>query len=383
MDKRVYLLTAIAFVVGMVELIIGGILDLVSEDLGVSVGQAGLLITVFALVFGISGPTLLYLSGQADRRRVALVALVVFIAGNAVAVFAGSYAMLLLARIIAAASGALLTVLSLTLAAHITEPAHQGRAIGLVVMGISGSIVLGLPIGVSMGHALGWRSPFILVILLAALLTAGVGRFFGTISTAPPAPLSVQVAALRDKRIVFAHLTTFLFIAGHFTLYGYLTPFVVQTMAFGGTAITAVYFAYGAAAVSGGGLAGTFTDKYGPRRTLLTATAFLVLCLLAIPNATGSPVTFWAVLVIWGILSWAITPPIQTHLVRLAPETSSIQQSLNNSVLHLGIALGTFAGSMVVDRSSVEHNALVGAVLVILALGAAFVTLQKEREAVP
>src|SRR5699024_7392691 len=70
LDKRVYLLTTIAFVVGMVELIIGGILDLVALDLGVSVGSAGLLITVFAIVFGISGPVLLYLTGHADRKRV-------------------------------------------------------------------------------------------------------------------------------------------------------------------------------------------------------------------------------------------------------------------------------------------------------------------------
>ena len=53
MDKRVYLLTIVSFVVGMVELIIGGILDLVSTDLGVSIGQAGLLITIFSITFAI------------------------------------------------------------------------------------------------------------------------------------------------------------------------------------------------------------------------------------------------------------------------------------------------------------------------------------------
>src|SRR5690625_2539300 len=367
LDKRVYLLTAIAFVVGMVELIIGGILDLVSEALGVSVGQAGLLITVFALVFGISGPTLLYLSGQADRRRVALVALVVFIAGNAVAVFAGSYAMLLLARIIAAASGALLTVLSLTLAAHITEPAHQGRAIGLVVMGISGSIVLGLPIGVSMGHAFGWRSPFVLVIGLALVLMVVVALRLGAVATQRPAPLAEQVAALRNGRVLSAHLTTFFFLAGHYTLYGYLTPFVIETMGFGGGLITTVYFVFGAAAVVGGGVAGALTDKVGPRPTLLVATALFAGCLLLIPHATDLPAVFWVVLAVWGALSWAITPPIQSHLVRLAPHAADTQQSVSNSLLHLGIALGSLIGSAVIDRFDVTHNARVGALFVVIA----------------
>src|SRR5690625_394225 len=133
----------------MVELIIGGTLDLVALDLGVSIGQAGLLITIFALVFGISGPVLLFLTGQADRKRVTLIALGAFFIGNIVAIFSTTYSILLISRIISAASGALLTVLCLTLAAHISKPEYRGRAIGLVVMGISGSIVLGLPIGVS------------------------------------------------------------------------------------------------------------------------------------------------------------------------------------------------------------------------------------------
>lgn len=382
MDKRVYLLTTIAFVVGMVELIIGGILDLVALDLGVSVGSAGLLITVFAIVFGISGPVLLYLTGHADRKRVTLVALLVFIAGNLVAVFSTTYLVLLLARIISAASGALLTVLSLTLAAHISEPAYRGRAIGLVVMGISGSIVLGLPIGVSMGHAYGWRSPFLLVMVLALLLMVGVAVFFGKMSTEMPAPLKKQLDALRGRRVLFAHLTTFFFLAGHFALYGYLTPFVISTMGFGGAVITLVYFVYGAAAVTGGGVAGTLSDKFGARSTLLSSTALLIVCLLLIPHTTQVPVVFWVILVVWGVLSWAITPPIQSHLVQLSPETSEIQQSLNNSVLHLGIALGTLVGSVVIDRFSVEQNAYTGAFFVVIALGAAMVTLQRKRETV-
>src|SRR5690625_1852311 len=91
LDKRVYLLTTISFVVGMVELIIGGILDLVADDLGVSIGRAGLLITIFALVFGVSGPVLLFLVGQADRKRITIIALFVFLIGNILAVFSTSY----------------------------------------------------------------------------------------------------------------------------------------------------------------------------------------------------------------------------------------------------------------------------------------------------
>lgn len=380
MDKRIYLLASIAFVVGLVELIIGGILDLVAQDLGVSVGRAGLLITVFALVFGLSGPVLLFLAGHADRKRVTLVALLVFILGNLIAVVGTTYGALMLSRVVSAASGALLTVLALALASHIAQPGHRGRAIGLVVMGISAALVVGLPIGVLMGHAYGWRSPFILVAVLAMLLIGGVSAFFGSVPIRPPAPLKRQLQALRNGKVLFGQLTTFFFLAGHFTLYGYLTPFVIATMAFGGTLVTLVYFVYGAAAVTGGGLAGISADKFGPRRTLLTVIVLLCACLLIIPSTTGVPALFWVVLAIWGVLSWAITPPIQSHLVQLSPETADIQQSLNTTFLHLGIAFGTSIGSVVIDRFSVEDNAAVGAALILLALGTAWVSLRGERE---
>lgn len=329
LDKRVYLLTLIAFVVGMAELIIGGILDLVATDLGVSIGRAGLLITAFALVFGTSGPILLFLVGQIDRKRVTSIALLVFLLGKLLAVFSISYSILLLSRIISAASGALLTVLSLTLAAHISKPEFRGRAIGLVVMGISGSIVLGLPLGVGMVHAVGWRSPFIFIAILTILLLIAVSMFFGKIQTNPPVPLIEQFHALREKRIFTAHLTTFFFMAGHFSLYGFLTPFVIETMNFDGPLITFVYLVYGAAAVSGGGLAGFSADRFGTRRTLLTVIVLLIGCLIIFPFTPK--ILFWLLLVVWGVISWSITPPIQSHLVHIAPKTSDIQQSLNNA----------------------------------------------------
>lgn len=381
MDKRIYLLTTIAFVVGMVELIIGGILDLVASDLGVSTGKAGLLITIFALIFGLSGPILLFLTGTIDRKRVTLAALFFFFIGNVVAIFSSTYYLLMISRIISASSGALLIVLCLTLASHISQPEFRGRAIGLVIMGISGSIVLGLPIGVSMGHAFGWQSPFILVAILSLIMIVSVYFFFGNVPTSAPMPLKKQLQAMQNKRILFGHLTTFFFLAAHFTLYGYLTSFVKETMGFDATWITIVYFIYGAAAVTGGGLGGYAADKWGNKPTLLTVIIALAVCLLFLPQVPF--ILFWVVLIIWGVLSWAITPAIQDHLIQLSPETSDIQQSLNNVALHLGIAFGTFAGSMIVDQFSVEKNAYVGVVFAVFALLAVLMSLKKKHQVGP
>ena len=377
MDKRVYLLTIVSFIVGMVELIIGGILDLIAEDLGVSHGQAGLLITVFSLVFAISAPILLYLTAKVERTRLTIIFLWVFLAGNVITVLSTTYGILVLSRIILALSGSLLTVLCITLAANIVNPQYRGRAIGLVIMGISGSLVLGVPIGVALGHAFGWRSPFMLIAVLSVLLMVGIYFFMGRVAAKPPVPLGKQLATLKNRKLLFAQLTSFFFLAGHFTLYGYLTPFVNTTMGIAGTWLTIIYFLFGIAAVSGGGIGGLSADRFGVKRTILTITVALGIILFVIPYTTFSVLVFLVLLVVWGVMSWAITPPIQSYLIELSPESSDIQQSLNNSALHFGIEFGTLIGSFVIEHTSVEHNATVGGLVMIIALISALLALPK------
>src|SRR5699024_3057245 len=112
MDKRVYFLMIVSFVVGMGELIIGGILDLIAEDLNVSEGKVGLLITVFSFIFAIFSPFLLVLTARIERKKLTLISLSVFLLGNLVTVFSPTYSVLFIGRIISALSGALLIILS-------------------------------------------------------------------------------------------------------------------------------------------------------------------------------------------------------------------------------------------------------------------------------
>lgn len=368
MDKRVYLLTIVSFVVGMVELIIGGILDLLAADLDVSLGQAGLLITVFSLVFAVAAPILLALTASMERKRLTILSLLVFLLGNLVAVISPSYSVLLIARIISAASGSLLVVLCVTLASNIVSKKYRARAIGIVFMGVSGSLVLGVPIGLMLGNAFGWRAPFILITVLTVLSITGVYFFMGKIDPKPAIPIGKQLLTLKNRKILFAQLTTFLFLAGHLTLYGYLTPFLKMALGLEGTWVSIVYLIFGVAAVAGGGVGGSLADRFGAKHTILTVIIIFAVSIFAIPYTTFAFPLFLAVMVVWSMMSWAITPAMQSYLIESSPETSDIQQSLNNSALHFGIAFGSLIGGVVIERASVEQNATVGGLFVVVAL---------------
>ncbi|SDM53302.1 MFS transporter, DHA1 family, putative efflux transporter [Fictibacillus solisalsi] len=381
MNKRVYLLTIVSFVVGMVELIIGGILDLVAQDLQVSIGKAGFLITVFSLVFAVASPVLLMMTSKVERKKLTLISLLIFFIGNAIAVFSPSYSMLLIARIVSAASGSLLVVLCITIASSIVSEDYRARAIGVVFMGISASLVLGVPIGLMLGNAFGWRAPFILIAGLTLFSMAGVYFFMDSMFSKPAVSLIKQLRTLKNRRLLFAQLTSFLFLAGHLTLYGYLTPFLKTVLGLNGNWVSIVYLIFGCAAVAGGGVGGTLADRIGTRKSIIGFIIVFGLTMFVIPYTTFSLPLFLGVMVIWSMLSWAITPAMQSYLIESSTaETSDIQQSLNNTALHFGIAFGSAIGGFVIEQSSVESNATVGGCFIIIALAAALISMAKRNQ---
>ncbi|GFZ87782.1 MFS transporter [Compostibacillus humi] len=378
MDKRVYLLTIVSFVVGMVELIIGGILDLVAADLQISLGQAGLLITIFSLTFAFSAPVLSVITRKIERKQLTLITLVIFFLSNILKVVSPSYFVLFLARILSAASSSLLIVLCVVMAANIVQPKYRGRAIGIVNMGVSASLVLGVPIGLTFGNMFGWRAPFLFIAILSLFSIAGVYFFMEKVAPTKQISLWKQIGSLKEKRVFFAHVTTFLFMSGHSALYAYLTPFVKTTMNASPTWVSVVYFIFGAAAVTGGAVGGASSDRFGQRPTTYSVILLFTFAIFTIPYATFHPVLFTIVLIVWGMMSWALTPPLQSYLMDVAKETASIQVSFNNSALHLGIAFGSTIGGIVIEQTSVTYNATVGGFITLLAIGTAFMTMRNR-----
>lgn len=378
LDKRVYLLTIVSFVVGMAELIIGGILDLVANDLNVTIGRAGLLITIFSLTFAIAAPILLIFTEKVDRKKLMLISLCVFFLSNVLAISSINFFMLFTSRILSALSGSLLAVLCMTIAPTIVTRNHTGKAIGLVIMGTSASIVLGLPIGLFLGNLLGWRAPFVLIALLTILSMFGVQKFLGHIQAQPAVSIMTQIRTLKNRKILFAQLTMFFYLTGHLTVYAFLTPFVKDILGLSSTWTMIVYFIFGIAAVTGGGLGGNLSDKFGAKHIMISVISIFAITLFILPLSPKWLPLFFVLLVIWGMMSWSITPALQTYLINIAPETSAIQQSINNSALHFGIAFGSFVGSMIVERSGVIYTPVAGGIFLLIALLAATISIKSK-----
>lgn len=378
MNFRVYILAIAAFVVGMVELIVGGILNLIAEDLGISIGSAGQFITIFSISFALSGPILINVTAKMERKKLYLYTMAVFMISNVIVAFTSSYAAIIAARAVSAMSGSVIVVLSVSLAASLVPETHKGRAIGIIYMGISGSLVLGVPLGMMIGNAYGWRAPFLVIAVLSLLAMAGIAMFTKRTAPSPVIPLRKQLALLKNGKIISAQLIVLLLLTGHLTLYGYLQPFVESTFHVSPAMMSLVYFLFGIAAVSGGGAGGWIADRFGTKRAILVIVACFSLSMFVV--LLTAQISFWVFLIammIWSALSWAISPAQQTYLLQLAPDNAETQLSLNSSMLHLGIAMGSIIGSTVIEHSSVSNNPWVGGLIAAASFGVAAYSLSR------
>ena len=140
----------------------------------------------------------------------------------------------------------------------LARPEYHGRAIGIVFMGISGSLVLGVPVGTAIDNWAGWRATFACI----AFLTLPLAGYLAYQLPLSPSRKTVSVRAywahLTHPRMLTGRLVSVAMIGGHFTLFAYLTPYVQAVFSPGARALTFLYAAFGVAGVTGAWLGGWF-----------------------------------------------------------------------------------------------------------------------------
>ncbi|MGE6630624.1 MFS transporter [Bacillus sp. NPDC077027] len=376
----IYSLAFAVFLIGTIEYIITGIIQLVSNDFNVSTSVAGLLVTTFALSAAIGAPIVIALTINVDRKKLLLTTLLVFILSTFLSFFSPWYGMLLFTRVVQGVSGGIVTVVAMAVATRLVEKEKRGNAIGIILMGLSSSLVIGVPIGTFLSSIIGWRGLFIVVGVFALLPFIFIYKNVPSIKEKEPVTIRMQWLILKNKKMVITVIITLLYIGGYSTLFTYLTPYLQEQSNLTIEQISGLLLLAGISSFMGSRVGGLTVDKKGPKLTIFIGLLLqaIMLLLLSIVGEFLSLVGVIAVIMIWMLATWGTSPAQQFYLVTQVPRSPDIALSVNTSFIQFGFATGSALGGYVINISSVLSLGWIGLGFVILALLIATILFASE-----
>ncbi|WP_342493373.1 MFS transporter [Bacillus sp. FSL W7-1346] len=364
----VYLLALAAFLIGTIEYIITGIIQMVADDLQVTTSAAGLLVTSLALSAAIGAPIVIALTINIDRRKILSWMLIIFTLSNIITSVSHSFEMVLMTRVLQGISGGTAIVVAMAVATRLVEREKRGTAIGIILMGLSSSLVLGVPIGTFLSSMIGWKALFAAIGLITLIPMIVVYRRIPSMKEQEPVTLGMQLSILKDKRILLAVAVTLFYVGGYSTLFTYLTPFLQESANLSITEISGILLLAGICSFLGSSLGGVAADKKGPTFTIFSGIILQIIMLMLLAFVTGNLVVMVAVIMIWMIATWSTSPAQQLYLVTLVPKSPDIALSVNTSFIQFGFALGSGLGGLVLSRTSILNLSWISAGTVLLAL---------------
>jgi MFS transporter, DHA1 family, inner membrane transport protein len=376
MPLQVWILTLSAFAIGTAEFVIAGILTQVAESLHVSDGQAGHLITAYALAIVIGGPILTLWLSRFDKRKVLLGLMGLFIAGNLIAAFTDSYAVLLASRVLAGLTQGPFYGIGAVVATKLVSDKLAGQAVGQMFAGLTLANVLGVPGGAWIGHAFGWNVTFMVVAALGVAATAAIFWVIPQQAAEARRSLASQLGAFRNPQLLASLLITTLGWAGFMTFYGYIAPVAEQVAHFARADLTWILVVVGLGLVLGNALGGKSADA-NLSRALKIWPAAMIAALIVVGLLAPYQWPFVAAAFVFGIVSFANVPPMQMRVMKHGGAAPELAATANISAFNIANALGGIIGGIVVD-SALGAAAIPFAAAVVPVIGLLFI-LRQER----
>ncbi len=350
------------FSVVTTEMLPVGLLTPVAEDLGASTGTAGLMISLPAVLAAVFAPLVVIAAGGIDRRRILCALLGLLLVANLASALAPGIGSLLAARVLVGFCMGGIWAIAGGLAARLVPAQRIGLATSIIFGGVAVASVLGVPLGVLIGDAWGWRSAFIAM----ALFSAAVMALHVWVVPALPVSTSVrprQFAQQLGHRGLQRGLgLTLLLVSGHFIAFTYVRPLLTSVSGVDTSWIGALLFGYGLAGIVGNFLAGPLAARH-PRGTLLAIASSLLLTPVLFLWMGSTPAGGSVLMLVWGLAYGGVSVGLMGWMMKAVPQAVEIATALYVGVFNIGIALGAWGGGRLLDGIGLHATLWAAAVL--------------------
>ena len=368
MKKYLYVLMLTIMVVVMSEFQTAGMMPQIAADLGVSTGQVGTVVTLYALGMALGGPLLVYLLRHRPPKASLLIVIGTYAALEVLVPLIHEFWWLALLRVLTGCLSGAAYGIAVSYSARLApSPEKIGEAVSIVLGGIMIGTVIGLPLSHFLAARWGWQSSFYI------LGIAAFAVFLISLLTLPAREAATQEAAaqdlrkLRSPKLWSRYLVSLLTIGAAFAGFSYFTPLLEQNAGFATNTTTLILLAYGIVSFIGNLIVGKFADQHAIGILRIGHTLLFISLALLGAFSNAQPLVLAMVLTV-GVAGVPMNPAMVAHVAEIGG-TGNMVSTVHTSLITMGVALGSAIGALAIGRAGDDPSAAmwIGAAFAVLA----------------
>lgn len=336
-----------AFGTGVTEFAPMGMLPGIASDLGVSIPAAGLLISAYAMGVLIGAPLMTLTTGRMNRRTLLVGLMAILTLGNALSALADGYWTFMVARVVTSFNHGAFFGVGSVVAAGLVPPDRCAGAVAAMFTGLTVATIGGVPLATWAGEVLGWRTAFAGIAGVGAVAMVALRVALPSLPASTDGDIAAELRVLTRGPVLAALAMTVVGASAMFTVFTYIVPILREETHASTAFVTAMLVLYGIGLTIGNTIGGRLADR-SIERTLVGSFAVLAVALIVFAGVMHWPWPVAATILIWGIASFAIVPPLQMRIMEAASDAPNLASAMNIGAFNLGNAIGAALGGGVI-----------------------------------
>lgn len=332
------------------ELLPSGILPQMVAGLGIDHAQVGFLVGVYALATAVFTIPMISLTLAINRKKLLLWLLIGLSISNMLVGVSSSYHFIVICRVFGGICACILWPMIAALGTRIAPSHLRGRAIAVVMAGVTLGISIGVPVMTSLGTLVSWRAPFIVIALLIAIIAVLNYMYLPSVAGEKLVKTNSPFALLKMPSMLIIMTLTALTVTAHYAVYTYITLLIENIHFAGGIRLALIIFGVGSAVSVV--IFARYIDQY------LQVLIVSMLGLGAISMAMfilfgGTHGIAHLAFFLWGLAFGPVVTMFQAAVSKQVDSAKDVATSLQSSTFNFSIMLASYVGGILISHSSV------------------------------